>query len=457
MSITQCIRFCVSERFLSFERKDIVASKGKDKTSASTPAKAKAKAKTASSKTSPKKSAAKKTTKAAASKKVAAKKPAQKSKTAGGKAKKKFRFIVLGGGSKMAIPALREFSACDEITEVALADLNHDAMKALAVSLGKKFTAMETDANDRESLVESLRGFDVALGYIGPFYYFEEKIISACIEAKVHYVSIADDFDSYLSVEPFFDAAEKAKITVISGLGNSPGITNILSKKGYLSMDNPEKIHVQWTGGSDEEVGPANIKHVMHIFEGETMQWMDGKEVMVKTGRGEKIVEFPEPIGIQTVFYTGHAESVSIPRNLKGLKEVTLHGGIRPVWAARLATFFGDLGLTTTHKRRERLSRLLAPVMSLFTVGGSADKSVFRIDVYGSHKGKERHHFYTGVGHIAEITSMPMVEGALMVARGEMKKRGVFAAEAIIEPDKFLPRLAKRGVTMTYYEGVNEG
>ena len=373
------------------------------------------------------------------------------------RSKKKLKVCVLGGCARMAIPALRELGREADVVEVAVADLDHESARDTADSFGDKFLGLSVDATNHDELVEAIRDYHVVMGYVGPFYLFEKKIVQACIEAKTHYVSISDDFDAYLSVEPLFDDAKKAGITIISGLGNSPGITNVLARKGYFSMDKPERINIHWTGGSDEEVGPANIKHVMHIFEGKTLQWIDGEEVYVKTGRGRKVVEFPEPIGIKTVYYTGHAESVSVPRNLKGLEEVTLHGGVQPNWVAVLARTFGDLGLTTTHRKREIVANILTPIMDIFKLGGSADQSVFRIDVYGTHEGRPRHHFYTGVGHIAEITSMPCVEGALMVARGRIRKRGLFAAEAILDPDDFLPRIAKRGVKLFYYEGVSEG
>ena len=372
------------------------------------------------------------------------------------KTARKLKIFILGGCAAMAVPALRELADEADIGRITLGDINEQGARAIARGMGKKFDSVAVDVNKTEEFVKAIKGYDVVMGYVGPFYMFERRIAEACIEAKTHYVSISDDFDAYLSVEDLFDEAKKNGVTIISGLGNSPGITNILAKKGYLSMDKPERINISWTGGSDEEVGPANVKHVMHIFEGETLQWIGGMERRVKTGRGRKVVEFPEPVGLQTVFYTGHAESVSIPRNLKGLTEVTLHGGVKPTWVAVLARTFGDLNLTTSHKKREFMAKLLTPIMSVFTTGDTANMSVFRIDVHGTHKGNPRHHFYTGVGHIAEITSMPCVEGALMVARGEIKKRGLFAAEAIIDPDEFLPRIAKRGVAMTYYEGVSQ-
>ncbi len=363
------------------------------------------------------------------------------------------KICVLGGCGAMAKAVLKPLADENDVSKVVIADLDGAAADEIAKQYGDKFSGCEVNALNKDSLVKCIKDVDVVMGYVGPFYIFEEKVISACIEAETHYVSIADDFDAYLAVEKLHEKAKAARITVITGLGNSPGITNLLAKKGYQSMDAPERIHINWTGGADEEVGPANVKHVMHIFSGHTLQWMDGKEVQVKTGRGEKQVLFPEPIGWQTVFYTGHAESVSVPRNLPGLLEVTLHGGARPVWVARMATKLGDWKLSDSHRKRERLAKLLSPILGVFKIGDSADKSVFRIDVYGSNKGKKRHHFYTGVGPIAEITSYPCLEGALMVGRGQIRKRGVFAPEAILSPNTFLPRLAKRGVEISFYEG----
>lgn len=362
------------------------------------------------------------------------------------------KVVVLGACADMAVPILPLIGAEKDVERVLLADIRVEKAKELASRYGHKYEASRVDANDPPSITRLVRGYDVAMGFIGPFYTFEDRVAAACIEAGTHYVSISDDYDAYLKVSKLDQRARDAQVTVISGLGNSPGLTNILARKGYESMEKPERINIAWTGGSDEAVGPANVKHVMHIFEGETLQWLDGKETWVRCGSGEKVVEFPEPIGKQTVFYTGHAESVSIPRNLKGLREVTLHGGIRPVWVARLATILGRLGLTTTHERRELLARVLTPVMDVFKFGGSANVSVFRIDVYGTHKGEPRHHVYMGVGHIAEITSYPLLEGALMVARGEVTARGVFAAEAVLDPSVFLPRVQKRGVTLIFHE-----
>lgn len=361
---------------------------------------------------------------------------------------------VLGGCGDMAKVALELLAKESDITSVTIADINLEKAKQIADSLGSKFTAKFVDANNKLSIMETVKGHQVALGFIGPFYMFEQSIIDACIEARAPYVSICDDYDAYLSAITLNDKAKDAGLTIIAGLGNSPGITNLLAKKGYQSMDKPERIEINWAGGSDEDIGPANVKHVLHIFSGYTLQWRDGKEVRIKTGTEQKVVEFPEPMGKLPVYITGHAESISVPRTLPGLKYVSLHGGIHPPYIAKLATFLGRLGLTNTAKKREVLTKILLPLVNLgiFSKGG-IDKSVFRIDVYGEKNGKQVHHYYSGVGHIAEITSIPAVEGALMIARGELNKPGVHSAESAIDNvDNFLNRIQSRGVKLFYNE-----
>ncbi|HOX27636.1 MAG TPA: saccharopine dehydrogenase NADP-binding domain-containing protein [bacterium] len=361
------------------------------------------------------------------------------------------KVVILGGCGDMAVVAVNLLIKESDVEELVIADINVEKARKLAAEVGPKARAVKVDANDSANIMEVVKGFNVALGFVGPFYKFEKQIVNACLDAGTPYVSIMDDYDAYLEVITLDEKAKAKGLTMICGLGNSPGITNILAKKGYQSMDKPEKINIQWAGGSNEAVGPANVKHVLHIFSGTTLQWLNGKEVRVKTGTNMKMVDFPAPMNRLPVYYTGHAESVAVPRTLKGLKEVTLHGGVHPPYIARLATFFGNLGLTNTPEKRENLAKILVPIESIFATGG-IDKSVFRIDAYGKKNGKDVHHYYTGVGHIAEITSIPCVEGALMIARGELNKPGVHSAESALEPDDFLPRLEKRGIDLKYYE-----
>jgi len=365
------------------------------------------------------------------------------------------KILFLGGAGDMAVTMLELMKGEQIVEKVVIADLDREKADQKAREYGSKFSAARIDVNERNSLIEIMKGNDVIINYAGPFYRFERPVADATIEAGVHYISIADDYDAYLEVEKLDSKAKERGVKILTGFGNSPGLTQILAKKGYLCIDEPEGIAVSWAAGSNEAVGPANLLHLFHLLSGETLQWRDGKEKYVPCGGGRKTVDFPPPIGRLPVFYTGHAESVSLPRNLKGLKYVSVHGGVSPVFDLKVVRFLARLGLTKTHRRRQRLFNIVKPILPLFQSEKAPDKSVGRIEVWGRHEGAEKKVYYTYVGHIAFITSAPCLQAAVWLHQGKFKKLpgGVYAAERLIEdPEPFLAELRKRGVEMAYFE-----
>lgn len=367
------------------------------------------------------------------------------------------KVLVLGGCADMAVPLLPLLKADPDVQEVVLADINEAKARMLAAKYGSKFRGAACDARHHESVVQLMRGNDVTVSYIGPFYVFESKMARCAIEAKAPYVSIADDYDAYLDVINLEEAARDAGVKVLTGFGNSPGITQILARKGYNEVPNPRRISVNWCAGSSESVGVSNLMHFFHIFHGTTLQWFDGKEIPVKTGDGKKWVEFPAPIGRTPVYYTGHAESVSLPRNLPGLTEVTLHGGVKPNYIVGLVKFMNRLGWFSTHERRAAFARFFHRIEGWFSSPG-LDKSVGRVEVYGSQDGKPVHKYFTYVGHIAEITTIPAWIAAKWIVQGKFADLpgGVYAPERLLEnPDSFIDALREYGVEMSASDLIN--
>ena len=367
------------------------------------------------------------------------------------------KVLILGGAGDMAVEALREIKKeSTKIKSITVADLNVEKGQRVVDELGldKIATVVGHDLNDRDWLVKTAKKHDVVLGFAGPFYIFEKYIAQACIEAKTDYVSIADDYDAYLSVIELDDEAKKAKVKILTGWGNSPGITQMLARKGYNSMDRTRRINVNWAAGSNESVGATNLMHLFHIFNGTTLQTIRGKEQEVPTGGGKKIVEFPYPMGHLPVYYTGHAESVSLPRNLEGLEEVTLHGGVQPAYIPKLVKTISATGAFKTHELRKKMANFFHKIDSIFASGG-IDKSVGRVDVYGTKDGKAVYRYYTYIGHIAVLTSLPAVQAAIWLNEGKFSKKsgGVYAAEKLLDnPDPFLSELIERGLEIYYHE-----
>ncbi len=362
------------------------------------------------------------------------------------------KLLVLGGCADMAAPLLKLLGEDQDVAAVTLADINVAKAAALSAECGPRFSAMRCDATDPATVCAAMRGHDATICYVGPFYRFEKPLAACAVETGVPYVSIADDYDAYLEVITLDESARKAGVKILTGFGNSPGLTQLLARKGYNEVQNPFRISVNWCAGSSEPVGPSNLMHLFHIFNGTTLQWMGGREVRVKTGAGSKWVEFPPPVGRARVFYTGHAESVSLPRNLPGLEEVTLHGGVKPAYIVQLVKLMSDLRLTSSHLRRARLARFFHPLENWFSSPG-LDESVGRVDVYGKNNGQVTQKTFTYAGHIAEITSLPAYLAAKWLCLGKFndKPGGVYAPEKLLDqPDEFLDHLRSLGLKMWF-------
>jgi len=367
------------------------------------------------------------------------------------------KVLLLGGAGDMAVEALRELNRdAKNVTQVTIVDLNTAKAEKTVADLGLQYKTeiLGHDLFDREWLVNLVKAHDVVLGFAGPFYTTEKYCAEVCIAAKTNYVSISDDYDAYLAVLTLDEEAKKAGVKILTGFGNSPGITQMLARKGYNSMDKCRRINVNWAAGSNEAVGMTNLIHLFHIFNGTTLQTIRGKEIEVKTGEGRKMVEFPYPMGWLPVYYTGHAESVSLPRNLPGLEEATLHGGVQPPYIPQLVKTLARTGMFKTHERRRKAAKFFYSIENLFTAGG-LDKSVGRVDVYGIDENKAVYRYYTYIGHIAQLTAYPAVQAAWWLKQNKFKGKtgGVYSADRILDqPDEFLAELIGRGLEIYYYE-----
>jgi saccharopine dehydrogenase-like NADP-dependent oxidoreductase len=364
------------------------------------------------------------------------------------------KILVLGGAGDMAMDVLDELGKEKKVKLITIADLNLERANKEASNRGKPFTACRLDVNESANVIELMKQHDITLGFAGPFYFFEKKIAEMAIEAGKPYVSIADDYESYLDVITLEEKAKEKDVHILTGWGNSPGMTQALAKKGYISMEEPKRINVHWAAGSNEAAGPANLTHLFNIFQGTCRQTIRGKEVEVPSGSGRKVVKFPFPMGELPVYYTGHGESVSMPRNMPGLEEATLHGGVQPAYIPLLVMGLSKLGLMNTHEKRKKLANFFYKIESIFGSGG-LDKSVGRVDVYGLDKGKTVHRTYTYIGHIGKITSIPCATAALWELTGKFKKKpgGVYSPDRILDnPDEFLNELMRRGVEIFFYE-----
>lgn len=363
------------------------------------------------------------------------------------------RVIVLGGAGDMGQRAVRTLARCPEIGRLTIADLNLGRAQALATELGgaPRVQVVPVDATDRQSLVAAMHGHAVAAGAIGPFYKFERPLAAAALAAGVDYVSLCDDYDAARSALSLHEQAVAAGRRVITGLGWTPGLSNVLARRGVGLLDAAHAVDVAWVGAASDSRGFAVVQHTLHIFTGRVPTFLDGQWTEVQAGSGRVRWEFPAPLGACDVFHVGHPEPVTLPRFIPGLQRVTLRGGLTEPLLNWLGLLISRLGLTSSVNKKDIVGRLIFRLLPALEKLGprGVPLSGLRVEVHGERNGRPARAVFRTAGHMENLTGIPLAIGALMLARGQVTcPPGVWAPEAsgAIDPEVFLPELARHGV-----------
>ncbi len=340
------------------------------------------------------------------------------------------RIGVLGGCGAMGSRTVEVLAARDEVDEVVVLDQDSAGGQRLRAATGATFR--QVDATQRSGLVAALRGLDAVASALGPFYRFERPLAEAALEAGVAYASICDDHDATAAVLELDDAARERGVPLLTGCGWTPGLTNLAARRIHDELGGLDAVRVFWAGAASDASGHAVVLHTLHVFSGHVPAVRDGLTEQVLAGSAREPVVFPEPIGTVQTCAVGHPEPVTLPRFLPGLRRVELKGGLVEAHLNVLARAVVRARLTRTEVRRERLTRVLEPLLPTLERLGQPTPAVSAWRVDGAHAGTPRS--YWGLGRMRDLTGVPLAVAALLLARGELDQPGVHAPEADTVP-----------------------
>ncbi|MGM0651329.1 MAG: saccharopine dehydrogenase family protein [Bacillota bacterium] len=359
------------------------------------------------------------------------------------------KIVVLGGAGEMGAETVRDLARYSKATDIVIADKNVHAAEKLIESLDThRVRVREIDATSHNDLVRVMHGSSAVAGALGPFYRFEKPVIEAAIEARANYVSICDDLDAVEAALAFDNIARQEGRRILTGMGWTPGLSNLLARKGYEELDEVEAINIYWSTGAADLAGLAVILHTMHIFTGEATSFQGGHFIKVKAGSKKEPVEFPPPMGMANTFHLGHPEPVTIPRYLGRINEVTLKGGLAEGYLNYLSRFVSALGLTRVQFTQQLTGQIVKAVMPVMPKSKKRNVSTLRVDIKGKRNGINVTVSYAVTDHMRRLTGLPLSIGTMMMAANKIKRFGVFSPEAdnAIDIKEFLKELKIRDI-----------
>ncbi|MEM2947281.1 MAG: saccharopine dehydrogenase NADP-binding domain-containing protein [Candidatus Bathyarchaeia archaeon] len=107
------------------------------------------------------------------------------------------RVTVLGGAGTIGSMAVRILASSGMFSEVVIGDVAYEKAKKLASEIGVKgVSAVKIDVTDSSKLQKTIKGSDVVLSCVGPFYKYAPIVLKSSIAAEVNHVDICDDVDA---------------------------------------------------------------------------------------------------------------------------------------------------------------------------------------------------------------------------------------------------------------------
>lgn len=370
------------------------------------------------------------------------------------------RILALGGCGGLGRYAVRTLLLDAHADHIVIADRDGQRAADFAQTCGPRTSARAVDVTDAPALRAVLEECDVVLNAVGPYYRFGVPILRACLEAGRNYVDVCDDWAPTLAMLELHALAQEKDVTAIIGLGITPGVSNLLAALAVRELD---EVDALWTGwdlesAMPEEVGPEPSAATLHGVEqlsGRIRVRRDGADVDERPVRKVHL-DYPG-LGRRHAYTIGHPEPVTLSRTYPALRECL------NVMTARSSSIFGIRALSSLVNLRLVSPRRAARWAERFGGRGGRTPDFAALVARAEHTGHmplppifalargRRNGEPASVaatllsgpaGGIGGLTGVPLALGARMLASGALRKPGVWAPEAALDPVAFLDALA---------------
>jgi len=377
------------------------------------------------------------------------------------------KILSLGGAGAVCQHATHDLARFSDFDQIVIGDYNVPSAEKLAAEIDDpRVQVLKVDANDSDGLVRTFKEFDVILN--GLPWKYDMVVTRACVEAGVNGLDVSTEEEQW-----DYDTAAKDKdIVFIPGVGATPGITNVMARRGADLLDEVDDIQINFAAFRCIAPAPGLLITTVwefHPEEESRLYYKDGEFHWVGPFQGLKTINFPGPIGEQEVCYIPHPETRTMPKSL-GARAVSVHGCFPP-HIMRLMKAMLESGLysedpisvkgvetTPLEVMQELLIRLPQSKENPLWAYGLV------VEVYGKRDGREvkvtlwnRHppqDAWGGPAAYYKNVAIPLSIGAQMIARGDVKVKGIVPPETALDPGIFFAELHKRGIEI--HERVEE-
>ena len=378
-------------------------------------------------------------------------------------------YLVLGAG-KMGVALAKDLIESSPQNIVTLVDISpHQLEKAGRFIASSRLEVRQGDMEIEEQRERLFKDKDVVLNAL--LHRHSLPSLETAIRSAVHFVDLAGE--APLARMSHDQLAQANSVTVISGMGLSPGITNVLVGRAVHLLEETERALI-YCGGNPVHPRPPLLYKIVYAIDS-LINFYQRPALIIRHGQVEEVapltglesVGFPPDFPDMECFFTDGLSSLL--QTMKG----RIHGDlyektVRHRGHAQGFRTLQECGFLSTDPVQIGDQRIIPRQVSetlleeRMKLGEEKDVTLLRILVSGKKSGVPQTHIFEMVDHydsdkkytsMARTTSFPASIAAQMIVSGQVSARGVVFPERIFSQDLFpvfMEGLRKRGVAISH-------
>lgn len=384
-----------------------------------------------------------------------------------------YRYLILGAG-RQGTACAYDLALFGEAGRIVLADAHEglaiksvERLRRLLPSSNKtQLEAVAASVKDHLSLAKVMTGADAVMSAVP--YYFNPLVARAAIEAAVPMCDLGGDIQIVQEERRLSAAAKAAGISIIPDCGLAPGLNNLLAVYGLERLDETVSIRIR-CGGLPQVPRPPldyrlvfNLEGMLNNYFGKAYVLRHGKVAEIESFTELEEIRFPKPLGKCEAFVTAGATSTS-PWTFEGRLESYDYKTVRYPGHYEKIKLLRDLGLLD--RRPVAVKGIQVVPRDLFVkvvedrlaFPEDRDLVVLRVVCRGKKNRRpaevvlemlEYHDPATGFSAMERTTGFSTGIVVAMLARGEIKDKGVVPLETAVPAGPFVKELHRRGMAL---------
>lgn len=368
----------------------------------------------------------------------------------------------------MGSAAAYDMARSPQVETVTLADCDSKLAQRQATRLnklagGKKIRSAKIDAANFKAVVKLMRGHAATLSAVP--YFFNLGLCKAAIEARCHFADLGGNNVVVRQEYALSRQAKKRGVAIAPDCGLSPGMASILGGELMRQAGGTADSLKIYVGGLPKDPQPPFHYQLVFSVEGLINEYSE-PALVLRNGKITKIEPLTEPEDFQiagfdtlTAFHTSGGTS-TLPETFAGSVGECFEKTLRTPSHFAMVRSLYDLGLFSSKKikigkseiaPRELIAKLFvekftsdAPDVCLIRIEAHYDNRVVSYTLIDEYDPA------TKMTAMMRTTAWPAAIVTMMMASGEITKRGGIKQETDVPAQKFLQEMAKRGIRIEH-------